>query len=64
MSPLSTFACFYLVCPCDAMAGFILSTISVVSGLCVFLCLCEVFYILEVHVKSVVDINAIRIEAI
>lgn len=75
MSPLSTFflachhvrkifACFYRVCPRDAMPGFILSTTSVVFGFCLCLCLHEAFYILKLHVSSVVNINAIRIEAV
>lgn len=47
MSPLSTFACFYLLCPRDVMPGFILSTTSVVFGFCLCLCLREAFYILK-----------------
>lgn len=58
------FACFYRVCPRDAMPGFILSTTSVVFGFCLCLCLHEAFYILKLHVSSVVNINAIRIEAV
>lgn len=63
MSPLSTFACFYLLCFRDAMPGFTLIYLCGFWLLSLPLSPWSILHI-EVHVSSVVDNNAIRIEAV
>lgn len=62
MSPLSTFACFYLLCFRDAMPGFTLSTTSVVFGFCLCLCLREAFYILKCMLAVLLTIMRLELK--